>query len=75
MWYGAVTPKTPATRLAFAWYVTSMLVSSTVAALKLRTLDPLRSARAGLRALRTDFAGSSFLSAAAHGSTRARAAR
>ncbi len=68
-------PKTPATRLAFAWYVTGVLVSSTVAALKLRTLDPLRSARAGLRALRTDFAGSSFLSAAAHGSTRARAAR
>ena len=50
MWYGAVTPKTPATRLAFAWYVTGVLVSSTVAALKLRTLDPLRSARAGLRA-------------------------
>jgi hypothetical protein len=75
VWYGAVTPKTPATRMAFAWYVTGVLVSSTVAALKLRTLDPLRSARAGLRALRTDFAGSSFLSAAAHGSTRARAAR
>jgi hypothetical protein len=55
--------------------VTGVLVSSTVAALKVRTLDPLRSALAGLRALRTDFAGSSFLSAAAHGSTRARAER
>ena len=56
-------PKTLGMRLAFAWYVTGVLVSSTVAALSLKTLDPLRSARAGLRALRTDFASSPFLSA------------
>lgn len=68
-------PKTLGIRLAFAWYVTGVLVSSTVAALSLKTLDPLRSARAGLRALRTDFAGSPFLSAGNHESVRARAAR
>jgi GT2 family glycosyltransferase len=54
-------PRTLRTRLTFAWYVTGVLVSAAVAALRLRTLDPLRSAHAGLRALRTDFAGSSFL--------------
>ena len=68
-------PKTLGIRLAFAWYVTGVLVSSTVAALSLKTLDPLRSARAGLRALRTDFAGSPFLSAGNPESVRARAAR
>jgi len=68
-------PKTLGIRLAFAWYVIGVLVSSTVAALSLKTLDPLRSARAGLRALRTDFAGSPFLSAGNHESVRARAAR
>lgn len=68
-------PKTPATRLAFAWYVIGVIVSSAVAALSLKTLDPLRSAHAGLRALRTDFAGSSFLSASGPESVRARVAR
>ena len=56
-------PKTLATRTAFAWYVTGVFVGATVAALTLRTLAPLRSARAGVRELRTDFAGSPFLSA------------
>lgn len=63
-------PKTLATRAAFAWYVTGVFVGATIAALANRTLAPLRSARAGARALRTDFAGSSFLSAS---STHARA--
>jgi hypothetical protein len=56
-------PKTLATRAAFGWYVIGVFVGATVNALSLRTWAPLRSAWAGLRALRTDFAGSSFLSA------------
>jgi GT2 family glycosyltransferase len=57
-------PRTLATRLAFAWYVAGVFVGAAIAALRGRTLLPLRSARAGLRALRTDHAGSAFLSPA-----------
>jgi len=59
--YDKHLPKTLATRLAFAWYVTGVLVGAAVAAVLQRTLAPLRSATAGLRALRTDHAGSTFL--------------
>jgi len=61
--YRKHVPKTPGARIAFAWYVTGVLVGASVAALRQRALDPLRSARAGLRALSTDFADSTFLSA------------
>jgi GT2 family glycosyltransferase len=54
-------PRTLSTRLAFAWYVTGVLVGAAINALRQRTLAPLRSAAAGLRALRTDHAGSAFL--------------
>jgi glycosyltransferase involved in cell wall biosynthesis len=67
-------PMTLATRAAFAWYVTGVFVSATVYTLVLRTPAPLRSAWAGLRARRTDFAGSSFLSASS-APARARVAR
>ena len=55
-------PRTLATRVAFAWFVTGVFVAAAFGALRDRTLAPLRSARAGLRALRTDHADSTFLS-------------
>jgi GT2 family glycosyltransferase len=57
-------PKTPATRLAFAWYVVGVFAGALVSAVLARTLEPLRSARRGARALRTDYAGSKFLAPA-----------
>jgi hypothetical protein len=65
-------PQTLATRLAFAWYVTGVFVGATLNTVTERTLAPLRSAIAGLRALRTDYAGSTFLSSAADSQPRAR---
>jgi GT2 family glycosyltransferase len=54
-------PKTLATRLAFAWYVAGVFTGAAINALGERTLEPLRSAVAGVRALRTDHEGSKFL--------------
>jgi GT2 family glycosyltransferase len=55
-------PQTLTTRLAFAWYVTGVFTGAAFNAVTERTSAPLRSAVAGLRALRTDYAGSTFLS-------------
>jgi GT2 family glycosyltransferase len=60
-------PRTLATRLAFGWYVTGVFAGAAVNAVLTRRLDPLRSALAGLRALRTDHAGSHFLAPVASG--------
>jgi GT2 family glycosyltransferase len=57
-------PKTLATRLAFGWYVTGIVVGATLNAALERSLDPLRSCLAGLHALRTDYANTSFLTPA-----------
>lgn len=54
-------PKRLATRLAFAWYVVGVFVGALAHALLGCSVDPLRSAAAGVRALRTDYAGSQFL--------------
>src|SRR6266850_510174 len=54
-------PRTLATRAAFAWYVVGVFMSALVNAVQERTLDPLRSAMAGVRSVWTDYAGSSFL--------------
>lgn len=54
-------PKTLATRLAFAWYVVGVFAGALVNAVLARTLEPVRSAMRGARALRTDYAGSKFL--------------
>jgi GT2 family glycosyltransferase len=54
-------PRTLAVRLAFGWYVVGVFAGAAVSAVAARTLAPLRSAVAGLRALRTDHAGSTFL--------------
>ena len=70
--YHKHVPQTLATRLAFAWYVTGVFVGATLNTVTERTLAPLRSAIAGLRALRTDYAGSTFLSSAADSQPRAR---
>jgi GT2 family glycosyltransferase len=63
--YDKHLPKTLATRLAFASYVLGVFTGAALNAVSDRTLDPLRSAVAGLRALRTDYAGSTFLGPAA----------
>jgi peptidoglycan-N-acetylglucosamine deacetylase len=62
--YRKHVPKTLAARLAFAWYVTGVFVGAAVTGLTGRTLSPLRSALAGVRALRTDHAHSAFLAPA-----------
>ena len=54
-------PKTFPTRLAFAWYIAGVFVSAAINAVTNRTPAPLRSAMAGMRALRTNYAGSTFL--------------
>jgi len=59
--YDKHLPKTPATRLAFGWYVVGIFAGAAIGAVRGRTLAPLGSALAGVRAWRTDYAGSSFL--------------
>lgn len=63
--YDKHVPKTLATRLALAWYVTGVFTGAAINAVAERTLAPLRSAMAGVRALRTNYAGSPFLDPAA----------
>jgi GT2 family glycosyltransferase len=59
--YGKHVAKTPAARLAFAWFVIGVLVGALRAAVSTRSWAPLRSALAGVRGVRTDYADSSFL--------------
>lgn len=54
-------PRTLATRAAFAWYVIGIFVGAAISAVQERTLDPLRSALAGVSSVWSDYAGSSFL--------------
>jgi GT2 family glycosyltransferase len=54
-------PRTMATRAAFAWYVVGVFLGALINAVQERTLDPLRSAVAGVRAVWTDYADSAFL--------------
>jgi GT2 family glycosyltransferase len=54
-------PRTLATRAAFAWYVAGIFLGAAIDAVHGRTLDPLRSALAGLRGVWTDYADSKFL--------------
>jgi GT2 family glycosyltransferase len=60
-------PRTLPNRLAFGWYVVGVFVGAAVNGLGERSLAPLRSALAGLRALRTDHADSTFLGPAVSG--------
>jgi GT2 family glycosyltransferase len=54
-------PGTLAIRVALGWYVLGVFTGAALGAVRERTLAPLSSAVAGVRALRTDYAGSSFL--------------
>ncbi|HEY2992215.1 MAG TPA: glycosyltransferase family 2 protein [Methylomirabilota bacterium] len=54
-------PRTLATRAAFAWYVVGVLIGAVVSAAAECSLQPLRSAAAGVRAVWTDYAGTTFL--------------
>ena len=58
-------PRTLGVRAAFAWYVAGVLAGAAVSAVQERTLDPLRSVIAGVRAVWTNYANSTFLNAEA----------
>jgi len=64
-------PQTLGTRLAFIWYVFGVFSGAAVNAVTERTFSPLRSSIAGVRALRNDYAGSTFLSSTADSQPRA----
>jgi GT2 family glycosyltransferase len=53
--------KTPAARLAFAWFVAGHVLGALVATVREWTWAPLASAVAGVRGIFTDYAGSTFL--------------
>jgi GT2 family glycosyltransferase len=59
--YDKHVTKTPATRVAFAWFVVGVIVGGMNAAVRTRSWAPLKSVWAGLRGVRNDFAGSTFL--------------
>jgi hypothetical protein len=59
--YDKHVPKTPAARLAFGWFTLGVVLGALNAALRGRSWDPVRSVWAGLRGVRNDYAGSSFL--------------
>jgi GT2 family glycosyltransferase len=67
--------KTPAARLAFGWFVAGVAIGALHAALVTRSWAPLASAWAGLRGVRSDYAGSSFLAPPAPASAGATARR
>jgi GT2 family glycosyltransferase len=54
-------PRTPGVKAAFAWYVVGVFAGALISTVLERTLDPLRSAVAGVRAVWTDYADSAFL--------------
>jgi GT2 family glycosyltransferase len=60
--------KTPVTRLAFAWFVVGVFLGAVNAALRTRSWAPFRSVWAGLRGVRNDYAGSTFLAPRARAS-------
>jgi len=60
--YDKHVPKTPATRLAFGWFVTGVMLGALNASVRTRSWAPLASAGAGLRGVLSDYAGSTFLS-------------
>src|SRR5262249_35926570 len=69
--YGKHVAKTPATKLAFAWFVVGVMLGGANAVVRTRSWAPLRSVWAGLRGMRNDYAGSPSLSPGARASCRA----
>jgi GT2 family glycosyltransferase len=63
--YDKHVPKTPANRLAFAWYVVGVVVGALWAAVRERTLAPIASTAGGVRGLFTNYATAPFLAAPA----------
>lgn len=59
--YDKHVAKTPATKLAFAWFLVGVILGGANAAFRTRSSAPLRSVWAGLRGVRNDYAGSTFL--------------
>jgi len=59
--YAKHQPKTPANRLAFAWFIVGVGVAAAIAAVRARQLAPLCSLQAGLFNIRHDYARCSFL--------------
>jgi GT2 family glycosyltransferase len=59
--YDKHQPKTVRNRLAFAWFVTGVVLSAALATVRSRSLAPLRSAIEGVDALRHDYRGVGFL--------------
>jgi GT2 family glycosyltransferase len=66
--YDKHVTKTPATQLAFAWFVVGVCLGALNAAVHTRSWAPFRSVQAGLRGVRNDYAGSTFLSPRARAS-------
>lgn len=59
--YDKHVAKTPATKLAFAWFVVGVMLGGANAAVRTRSWAPIRSVWAGVRGVRNDYAGSTFL--------------
>src|SRR2546430_15957707 len=59
--YDKHVPKTLATRLAFAWFMTGVVLSALHAPVRPRPWPPLRPPWAGAPGVRRDDAGSTFL--------------
>jgi len=66
--YDKHVPKTRATQLAFGWFVVGVILSAANAALRTRSWAPFTSAWKGLRGVRSDYAGSTFLAPRARAS-------
>jgi GT2 family glycosyltransferase len=66
--YDKHVAKTPTTQLAFVWFVVGVILGALNATVHTRSNAPLRSVWAGLRGVRNDYAGSTFLSPRARAS-------
>jgi len=66
--YDKHVPKTRATQLAFGWFVVGVILGAASAAVRTRSWAPLTSTSKGLRGVRSDYAGSTFLAPRARAS-------
>ena len=66
--YDKHVPKTRAMRLAFGWFVVGVILGALYAAVRTASWSPLMSVWAGLRGVRSDYAGSTFLAPRARAS-------
>jgi len=66
--YDKHVPKTLATRLAFVWFMTGVVLGALHATVRTHSWAPLRSAWAGVQGVCSDYAGSTFLAPRARAS-------